>query len=275
MKVVVRYFAAHRDATGRAEEQIELEEGTTVGALWELLVARYPRLAGYSGRLLYAVNQEDYLRGVTGNDPEAFRACHSMWPCGTPYESRTGAGPLEGPRDLERVKAMLREAGYRGERVVIINPTDFPTIGPLGQVTADLLKRLGMNVELVETDWGSVVQRRASREPPERGGWNIFHTWWPGISIINPAVNATLRGQGDRGWFGWYRNDRVEQLASEWLLAETEAEQKRLADEIQKESFENAPILPLGQFFIRTAYRSDLSGMLKGNSPYPWNLRRA
>jgi len=88
-------------------------------------------------------------------------------------------------------------------------------------------------------------------------------------------VNATLRGQGDRGWFGWYRNDRVEQLASEWLLAETEAEQKRLADEIQKESFENAPILPLGQFFIRTAYRSDLSGMLKGNSPYPWNLRRA
>jgi molybdopterin converting factor small subunit len=26
--------------------------------LWELLVGRYPRLAGYSGRVLYAVNQE-------------------------------------------------------------------------------------------------------------------------------------------------------------------------------------------------------------------------
>jgi len=225
--------------------------------------------------LLYAVNQEDYLRAVTGNDPEAFRVCHSMWPCGTPYESRTGAAPLEGPRDLERVRAMIRDAGYAGQRIVIINPTDFPTIGPLGQVTADLLRRLGMNVDLVETDWGSVVQRRASREAPERGGWSIFHTWWPGISIINPAVNATLRGQGERGWFGWYRNDRVEQLAAAWLQASAEAEQERLADEIQKESFENAPILPLGQFFIRTGYRSDLTDMLKGNSPYPWNLRRA
>jgi len=224
--------------------------------------------------LLYALNQEDYLRAVTGNDPEAFRVCHSMWPCGTPYESRTGAEPMEGPRNVERAKAMLRDAGYRGEKVVIINPTDFPTIGPFGYVTADLLRRCGMNVELADTDWGTVVQRRASKEPPEHGGWNIFHTWWPSISVINPAVTATLRGQGDRGWFGWYRNDRVEQLAAEWLQAEAEGEQKRLADEIQKESFENVPVLPLGQFFIRTGRRSNLTGMLKGNAPYTWNLRK-
>jgi molybdopterin converting factor subunit 1 len=58
MDVTVRYFAGHRDIAGRSEEQIELGDGATVGGLWELLVARYPRLAGYSGKLLYAVNQE-------------------------------------------------------------------------------------------------------------------------------------------------------------------------------------------------------------------------
>jgi molybdopterin converting factor subunit 1 len=58
MQVVVRYFAGHRDITGHAEEPITLEEGATVGVLWEHLVARYVRLGGYSGRLLYAVNQE-------------------------------------------------------------------------------------------------------------------------------------------------------------------------------------------------------------------------
>jgi molybdopterin converting factor subunit 1 len=58
MEVIVRYFAGHRDITGRAEERITLEEGATVGGLWEQLVARYARLSGYSGRLLYAVNQE-------------------------------------------------------------------------------------------------------------------------------------------------------------------------------------------------------------------------
>ena len=58
MQVTVRYFAGHRDITGKAEERIELAEGATIATLWELLTTRYPRLAPYRGRLLYAVNQE-------------------------------------------------------------------------------------------------------------------------------------------------------------------------------------------------------------------------
>jgi molybdopterin converting factor subunit 1 len=58
LHVTVRYFAGHRDITGRAEERIELAPGATLGELWELLIERYPRLRAYSGRLLYAINQE-------------------------------------------------------------------------------------------------------------------------------------------------------------------------------------------------------------------------
>jgi molybdopterin converting factor subunit 1 len=58
MQITVRYFAGHRDITGCAEEQIDLPADATVGRLWDLLVKRYPRLGGYHGRLLYAVNQE-------------------------------------------------------------------------------------------------------------------------------------------------------------------------------------------------------------------------
>jgi MoaE-MoaD fusion protein len=58
VKISIRYFAGHRDITGRPEEQLDLMPGATVGSLWELLIDRYPRLAGYSGRILYAVNQE-------------------------------------------------------------------------------------------------------------------------------------------------------------------------------------------------------------------------
>jgi molybdopterin synthase catalytic subunit len=58
MQITIRYFAGHRDITKQAEERLELPDGATVGALWELLVSRYPRLAPYQGRLLYAVNQE-------------------------------------------------------------------------------------------------------------------------------------------------------------------------------------------------------------------------
>jgi molybdopterin converting factor subunit 1 len=86
MHVTVRYFAGHRDITGLATETVDVPEGATVGALWEQLVARYPRLAGYSGKMLYAVNEEystietplrerdevAFVPPVSGGAPEAF-----------------------------------------------------------------------------------------------------------------------------------------------------------------------------------------------------------
>lgn len=224
--------------------------------------------------ILYAVDQADYMRAVTGNIDANFRKCFSMWPCGTTYAGEAGAEPLKSERSLDRAKTMLREAGYKGERVVIISPSDIASIGPLGQITDDLFRKLGMNVEMVETDWGSVVQRRASREPVDKGGWSVFHTWWPSLAIDNPAINPTLRGQGAKGWFGWYENSRVEKLTAEWLTAKDTTAQKSIAEAIQIDAFEQAPIIPLGQFFIPTAYRSDLTGFLESTVPSMWNVRR-
>jgi peptide/nickel transport system substrate-binding protein len=231
---------------------------------------------GVRRAILYAANQDDYLRAITGNDPEIFSECHSMWPCGTLYGRETQPAESRGnPPDLARAKQMLRDGGYRGEKVVIINPSDMPSMAPFGLVTADLLRKLDMNVELVETDWGSVVQRRTSKEPIERGGWSIFHTWWPAPSILNPAITPILRGQGERGWFGWYSNPRVEELTAQWLVAPDEAAQASLAEEIQQESYREVPVVPLGRYFIRTAYRAGLTGFLKAASCYPWIVRWA
>jgi molybdopterin converting factor subunit 1 len=58
IQVRVRCFAGHRDIVGQAELNVELEAGATVGTLWAELCGRYPRLAGYTGRLLFADNQE-------------------------------------------------------------------------------------------------------------------------------------------------------------------------------------------------------------------------
>jgi peptide/nickel transport system substrate-binding protein len=132
-----------------------------------------------------------------------------------------------------------------------------------------------MNVELVATDWGTVVQRRASRKPPAEGGWSIFHTWYSSASIYTPAINTTLRGQGNNGWFGWYENSNVETMAVDWLNARDDAQRAATADKIQVESFNQVPIVPLGQFYMLTAYRANLTGIVPGNYCYPWNVRRA
>ena len=222
--------------------------------------------------VLMAVNQTDYMEAVTGNDATAFRTCKALLPCGTPYGREIGASAM--PGNIEAAKAALKEAGYDGQKVVIINPTDFVSIGPLGDVTYDTLKKIGMNVEMVATDWGSVVQRRASKEPVEKGGWSIFHTWWPSGSISLPVISAILRGQGASGWFGWFANEKIESLTAEWLAAPDDAARNRLADAIQVEGFSAVPTVPLGQFQIRTAFRKNLTGMIEATGAFPWNIRR-
>ncbi|MBC9208141.1 ABC transporter substrate-binding protein [Roseomonas aerophila] len=222
-----------------------------------------------------AINQSDYMGATLGEDRSVWRECHSLFPCGTPYGTED-LSPLNAPpRGLDRAKAALAESGYNGEKVVIINPTDFPLIGPHGQLTADLLTRLGMNVDLMDSDWGTVVQRRASREGTDKGGWSIFHTYGSAMAYINPAVSSLVKGPGANGWFGWYTSHEQEEMIQTWLDAPDEAAQKRIADAVNKKAQDDVATIPLGQFFIRTAYRSNLTGFVKGSMPYPWGVRLA
>ncbi len=223
--------------------------------------------------VLAAVNQEDYMRAITGDGAVEWRACHSQFPCGTAYGTEVSLPVQKG--DLEAAKRLVKESGYGGQKVVIINPTDFATIGPLGDITYDTLKKIGINADLQATDWGSVVQRRASKEPVEKGGWSIFHTWFTGGFIVNPVVSAPFRGQGAAGWFGWYDNPKIEAMTQEWLDAKDEDGRKKVAAAIQQENYAQVPTVTLGQFQIPTAYRKSLAGRLECNGPIFWNVRRA
>ncbi len=67
--------------------------------------------------------------------------------------------------NLDAARAMLKASRYDGRKVVIISPSDQPLLAPLGEVTADLLKRLGMQVDLVAPTGApcSPAARRRSR----------------------------------------------------------------------------------------------------------------
>ena len=111
----------------------------------------------------------------------------------------------------------------------MLAPSDQPVLAALGEVGHDLLRRLGMDVDFRVSDWGTLVQRRASREPPERGGWNMFHTTWNGLDGINPGVMTYLRANGQNAWFGWPDVPRLEELRLSWFDAPDLAAQKRIA----------------------------------------------
>jgi peptide/nickel transport system substrate-binding protein len=220
-----------------------------------------------------AAIQEDYMRASQGDDTSSWQLCRNLWPKGTAYYS----GEMEDlmPQSIAKASEALKASGYAGEKVVIINPTDFPDIGPLGQVTADLLRKIGMNVDLAETDWGTVIQRRGSREPVEKGGWSIFHTTGPAPGWGTPATSLLVRGQGLRSWFGWWDSPKAETLTEVWLFAPDAAGQQKAARELGRLALEEVATVPLGQFTLKTAYRKTLTGMQHGSAPYPWGLKRA
>ncbi len=216
------------------------------------------------------MNQENYMSAVTGNDPSIYRACKALFPCGSPYGEELGTMQMTG--DLQAARVALKAAGYAGEKVVILNPADIPTIGPFGHVTFDYLKALGMNVDLQEMDWNTLAQWRTKTEPPDKGGWSIFHNWWLGTSIVNPAISNVVRGLGAKGWAGSFTHEKIEALTAEWIIAPTPAERLRLARVIQQEAIDAVPAVILGRFFILTAHRKGLRGLLQGTAPFPWNL---
>lgn len=224
--------------------------------------------------LLPAINQADFMTAVMGTDESLWRRGVGVFTPNTPLASDAGLEVLSGPRSLDEARRRLGEAGYNGEKIVLLAATDFPVLKPMAEVTNDVFRRLGLNVEYVATDWGTVVQRRASKEPVENGGWSVFCTAWSGLDMLNPAGHHSLRGNGAQAWFGWPSSPRLEALRDAWFEAPDLPAQKRICDDIQRQVFEDVPYIPIGQYFQPTAYRRNLSGILKGAPVMFYNVRR-
>jgi peptide/nickel transport system substrate-binding protein len=223
--------------------------------------------------VLYAVDQQEYVIGIAG-DPKNGKPCYSYFTCGTPLSSEISAEPLKGKRNFDKAKQLLKEGGYKGEKVVIIDATDQPIVHSQSLLTLENLKKIGMNAEIQAGDWGTLITRRTVKETPDKGGWNIFHTWLVGPDMVNPAVNFPIRGTGDKAWFGWPTDAKMEELREAWFHAKTPADSKKATDEVQKRAFQFVPFIPTGQFILPTAFRSNITGLIIAPINLLWNVEK-
>ena len=223
--------------------------------------------------LLYVVDQKDVMTALAGEEKN-WKTCYSYYACGTAMASEAGADALKGKRDPAKAKAMLKEGGYNGERVVMMTATDQPIVNSQAQVISEELRGIGINVDLQAMDWGTLITRRASKEPIDKGGWNIFFTWIIGPDLANPALSVALRSNGEKAWFGWPSDQKLEALRAEWFAAPDLEAQKRVAAEVQEEGFKEVPYIPTGQFVIPTAYRKGLKGVIVAPVVFLWNVEK-
>jgi peptide/nickel transport system substrate-binding protein len=224
--------------------------------------------------VMTALSQDDYMGAVVGNDPALRKTLGGFFTPDTPLYTEEGGEMLK-MANLERGRQLLRESGYNNEPVICVVAQDQPITKAQGDVTADLLKRLGMNVDFVATDWGTVGQRRAMKNPPNQGGWSMFHTWHAGADAINPVVYNAVRANGDGAWFGWPNVPAVEAEVPNWLAA-TNLEQERAAiGRLNRAAVENVVYCPTGFFLSYQAWRRNVSGIVKGPIPFAWGVSKS
>jgi peptide/nickel transport system substrate-binding protein len=221
--------------------------------------------------LLHMMDQVTYLHMAIGQ-AKYYRPCHSVYPCGGPYQTRAGAESLTRP-DLARARQLVKESGYDGRPLVVIQVTDLPFMERASLVTQRRLEAIGFNVDLKAMDWSTHLAFRTNKEPPAKGGWNVIHTWWQAADLANPAVHFGLSGAGGDAWFGWPGIPQLEKLAIDWVRTTDETRRKQLAEDIQKIALAEVSYVPWGEWFLPTAFRKNVQGILKFTAPLFWNVQ--
>ena len=224
--------------------------------------------------LALMVDQKEYLHAAFGDDPAWWRECWSFFVCDSPNGTEAGSAGVR-KRDIARAKQLLAEAGYKGEKVVMLATREVPSIGALGDVTAANLKAIGINVEIQESDWGTMVTRRTKKDPPDRGGWNIFHTTVGGPGMYTPltnfAANTSCEGSA---WFGWPCDAEAETLKLAYIRAPDEAARRKALEALHARLWEVVPSVPTGQYKQPHAWRNAISGMLRASTAIYWGIEK-
>jgi peptide/nickel transport system substrate-binding protein len=224
--------------------------------------------------VLSAVDQSEFLT-VLASEPKDWKICPSFFTCGTPMSNTAGSEALTSKRDIEAAKKAIVDAGYKGDPIVILDGVDLVVSHVHALVGADLLKKLGFNVEVASSDWGTVVTRRALKKPIAEGGWNAFGTDFLGVEMLNPWLNPPLPANGDNAWFGWPKDDALETLRREWLRTADSEVRQEIAAKIQQRAFETVPYIPTGQYIQKMAYRRNVKGVLPAPVLMMWNVEKA
>lgn len=227
--------------------------------------------------MLNLVNQPDMILAITG-DASAGQVCGALLICGSPNGSEHGTEMMTSGEPAEvkykRAMEMFKQAGYNGEPIVILRPTDQLVASPASMVLADAMRRAGLNVDVQSMDWASVVTRRTSKEPGAKG-WHIFMTTGGPMGPANPAFHIPMSAACDKAWFGWPCDEALEKLRADWVRENDPQRARALVEDIQRRGMEIVLYIPFGQFVLPSAWRSTVEGILSvPETVVFWNISK-
>ena len=220
-----------------------------------------------------AIGQQDIMASL-GLPPDMYsKQCYSIYMCDSPGTSAGGTAVFRS-NGAERARALLKEAGYKNEPVVLLHSASSALLNPIGLVVADQMRQAGFSVDVRTSDYATVAKRRLSRAPVADGGWSIVPIVWNGIDMVNPLSDPAVSNNCNPNDPGWYCYKDLTDLLHRYSEAATDADRTALANQVQEAFHGNVNYVLGGQFSAPAAYRSNLRGVVQFAFPVFWNMER-
>jgi peptide/nickel transport system substrate-binding protein len=163
--------------------------------------------------------------------------------------------------DVEAAKALLQEAGYAGQTVRWLATKEYTYNYPMAEYTKQKMEAIGMKVELVVSDWATLVQNRAKPE-----AYEIFLTGHSGYS--HPSTQPF----NDKGWPGFWDNAAKDKLLSDMVAESDPAKQKKIIDDYENLIYDEVPFVKCGDNFLLRAHRKAVKGYVNPADWFFWNV---
>jgi peptide/nickel transport system substrate-binding protein len=142
-----------------------------------------------------------------------------------------------------------------------------------GDVTADLLQRIGVKVDYAAVDLGTLLVRIQRKSPPNQGGWHIYVSAFSGVDFAYPTIRL-FRADGNQIINGWASSAPVEAEVQAWYDAKSADEEKAIARRLNKAALDHVLYAPLGVCLRHYAWRQNVTGIGEAPLPLFWGVSK-
>jgi peptide/nickel transport system substrate-binding protein len=200
--------------------------------------------------VLYAMKDADLMAAAVGPkefwhlDPGLF------FPEQGAVYSQAGAD-IYNHQNLERARSLLREAGYKGEKIVVMSTKDYTWNNNTAQVLVPEMQAAGFTVDSQVYDWPTLLSRRTKPDM-----YDIF------LTGFSPSIDPTGVIFFGKTWPGWYKSEAMDQALAQWSrIPVTDAAARHKAmDRIQTIFYTEVPVAKVGNSYGLEVYNGHLHG---------------
>lgn len=174
----------------------------------------------------------------------------------------TDAGdPYYNQANPEKAKALLKEAGYKGEPIRWLTTKHYAYMYNSAVIAAQQMQDVGFKVDLKVIDWATLIKQR--NNPDE---YEIFTTGTGILADPSQANHMTC------SWPGWTCFEELDTMMQQ-LIAQSKFEERyQTWKKMEAFYYENAANIKFGDYYTLRAMKKNVKNYVTMELPFFWNV---